>query len=46
MENMEEIISNMVTIINETQELEALRAIALALVDTLNVAQEIASNTF
>jgi predicted DNA-binding protein (UPF0251 family) len=46
MENIEEILSSMRTIITETQELEALRVIAFALVDTLGAAQEMASSKF
>jgi len=43
MKNIEEIISNMRVIISETHELETLRAIAFALVNTLNDFQEMTS---
>ena len=45
MKNIEENISNMKEAINDTQELEALRAIALALVDTLFELSEIVNKT-
>ena len=45
MKNIEELISNMKEAINNTQELEALRAIALALVDTLSELSEIVNKT-
>ena len=45
MKNIEELISNMKEAINDTQELEALRAISLALVDTLSELSEIVNKT-
>ena len=45
MKNIEELISNMKEAINDTQELEALRAIALALVDTLSELDGIVNKT-
>ena len=45
MKNIEELISNMKEAINNTQELEALRAMALALVDTLSELDGIVNKT-